>query len=81
MTNYLIRSFLWFRERGFVQITQKTLVSLFPFLLFSGIIRVISLSVFSEMGYINQLFQFLIGFRPLRRQVRCLLIFLVFSVD
>ena len=56
MTNYLIRSFLWFRERGFVQITQKTLVSLFPFLLFSGIIRVISLSVFSEMGYINQLF-------------------------
>ena len=56
MTNYLIRSFLWFRERGFVQITQKTLVSLFPFFLFSGIIRVISLSVFSEMGYINQLF-------------------------
>ena len=56
MTNYLIRSFLWFRERGFVQITQKTLVSLFPFLLFSGIIRVISLSVFSEMGYINQLY-------------------------
>ena len=56
MTNYLIRSFLWFRERGFVQITQKTLVSLFPFLLYSGIIRVISLSVFSEMGYINQLF-------------------------
>ena len=73
MTNYLIRSFLWFRERGFVQITQKTLVSLFPFLLFSGIIRVISLSVFSEMGYINQLFQFLIGFRPLRRQVRVLI--------
>ena len=56
MTNYLIRSFLWFRERGFVQITQKTLVSLFPFFLFSGIIRVVSLSVFSEMGYINQLF-------------------------
>ena len=56
MTNYLIRSFLWFRERGFVQFTQKTLVSLVPFLLFSGIIRVISLSVFSEMGYINQLF-------------------------
>ncbi|MEF2566716.1 MAG: PTS sugar transporter subunit IIC, partial [Streptococcus salivarius] len=36
--------------------TQKTLVSLFPFFLFSGIIRVISLSVFSELGYINQLF-------------------------
>lgn len=56
MINYLILRFLWFRERGFVQITQKTLVSLFPFFLFSGIIRVISLSVFSEMGYINQLF-------------------------
>ena len=56
MTNYLIQRFLWFRERGFVQITQKTLVSLFPFFLFSGIIRVISLSVFSELGYINQLF-------------------------
>ncbi len=56
MTNYLVRRFLWFRERGFVQITQKTLVSLFPFFLFSGIIRVISLSVFSELGYINQLF-------------------------
>ena len=56
MTNYLVQRFLWFRERGFVQITQKTLVSLFPFFLFSGIIRVISLSVFSEMGYINQLF-------------------------
>ena len=56
MTNYLVQRFLWFRERGFVQITQKTLVSLFPFFLFSGIIRVISLSVFSELGYINQLF-------------------------
>ena len=56
MTSYLIQRFLWFRERGFVQITQKTLVSLFPFFLFSGIIRVISLSVFSELGYINQLF-------------------------
>ena len=56
MTNYLVQRFLWFRERGFVQITQKTLVSLFPFFLFSGIIRVISLSVFSELGYVNQLF-------------------------
>ena len=56
MINYLILRFLWLRERGFVQITQKTLVSLFPFFLISGIIRVISLSVFSEMGYINQLF-------------------------
>lgn len=29
MTKYLVQKFLWFRERGFVQITQKTLVSLF----------------------------------------------------
>ena len=56
MIDYLILRFLWLRERGFVQITQKTLISLFPFFLISGIIRVISLSVFSEMGYINQLF-------------------------
>ena len=56
MINYLVQRFLWFRERGFVQITQKTLVSLFPFFLFSGIIQLISLSVFSELGYINQLF-------------------------
>ncbi len=54
MINYLVQRFLWFRERGFVQITQKTLVSLFPFFLFSGIIRVISLSVFSELGSLRQ---------------------------
>ena len=29
MTKHLVQKFLWFRERGFVQITQKTLVSLF----------------------------------------------------
>lgn len=56
MTKYLVQKFLWFRERGFVQITQKTLVSLFPFLLFSAIVRVISQSFFSDRGYINMLF-------------------------
>jgi len=56
MTKYLVHKFLWFRECGFVQITQKTLVSLFPFFLFSGIIRVISQSLFSDRGYINMLF-------------------------
>lgn len=56
MTKHLVQKFLWFRERGFVQITQKTLVSLFPFLLFSAIIRVISQSFFSDRGYINMLF-------------------------
>ena len=50
MIDYLILRFLWLRERGFVQITQKTLVSLFPFFLISGIIRVISLSVFFGDG-------------------------------
>jgi PTS family cellobiose porter, IIB component len=56
MIKYLVQKFLWFRERGFVQITQKTLVSLFPFLLFSAIVSVISQSFFSDRGYINMLF-------------------------
>lgn len=56
MIKYLVQKFLRFRERGFVQITQKTLVSLFPFLLFSAIVRVISQSFFSDRGYINMLF-------------------------
>lgn len=56
MIKYLVQKFLWFRERGFVQITQKTLVSLFPFLLFSAIVRVISQSFFSDRVYINMLF-------------------------
>ena len=56
MTKYLVQKFLWFRERGFVQISQKTLVSLFPFLLFSAIVRVISQSLFSDRGYVNMLF-------------------------
>ena len=56
MIKYLVQKFLWFRERGFVQITQKTLVSLFPFLLFSAIVRVISQSFFLDRGYINMLF-------------------------
>ena len=51
-----MQKFLRFRERGFVQITQKTLLSLFPFLLFSAIVRVISQSFFSDRGYINKLF-------------------------
>ncbi|MFS9101743.1 PTS transporter subunit EIIC [Streptococcus australis] len=52
----LVQKFLRFRECGFVQITQKTLLSLFPFLLFSAIVRVISQSFFSDRGYINKLF-------------------------
>ena len=56
MIKYFVQKFLRFRERGFVQITQKTLVSLFPFLLFSAIVRVISQSFFLDRGYINMLF-------------------------
>ena len=56
MIKYLVQKFLWFRERGFVQTAQKTLVSLFPFLLFSAIVRVISQSFFLDRGYINMLF-------------------------
>lgn len=70
MTKYLVQKFLWFRERGFVQITQKTLVSLFPFLLFSAIIRVISQSFFSDRGYINMLFLSRIGSRGFSSRVR-----------
>ena len=80
MTNYLVQRFLWFRERGFVQITQKTLVSLFPFFLFSGIIRVISLSVFSELGYINQLFSVSDWLPAFKILGRCSLIFPTFLV-
>ena len=56
MTKYLVQKFFWLREKSFIQISQKTLVSLFPFFLFSGIIRVIALSVFSDRGYIHQIF-------------------------
>lgn len=66
MIDYLILRFLWLRERGFVQITQKTLISLFPFFLISGIIRVISLSVFRRWAISISCFQFLTGYRPLR---------------
>lgn len=55
MTKYLVQKFFWLREKSLIQISQKTLVSLFPFFLFSGIIRVIALSVFSDRGYIHQL--------------------------
>lgn len=56
MTKYFVQKFFWLREKSFIQISQKTLVSLFPFFLFSGIIQVIALSVFSDRGYIHQLF-------------------------
>ena len=56
MYNRIIQRLMIFHQRSFIQIAQKTLVSLFPFLLLSAVARVISLSVFSPYGYINQLF-------------------------
>ena len=38
-------------------IAQKTLVSIFPFLLIATIVLVISEAVFNEGGYINNLFK------------------------
>ena len=70
MTKYLVQKFLWFRERVFVQISQKTLVSLFPFLLFSAIVRVISQSLFSDRGYVNMLFLSRIGSQDFSSRVR-----------
>lgn len=31
MTKYLVQKFFWLREKSLIQISQKTLVSLFPF--------------------------------------------------
>lgn len=56
MHHWIIQKLIRFHQLPFVQITQRTLVSLFPFLLLSSITRVISLSVFSPYGYLNQLF-------------------------
>lgn len=56
MQTFLINQFLQLRKRTFIQITQKTLVSLFPFLLFVTILLVFSQSVFSDGGFVNSLF-------------------------
>ena len=80
MIKYLVQKFLWFRERGFVQITQKTLVSLFPFLLFSAIVRVISQSFFSDRGYINMLFSVSAWFQGFSSRVKSCPIFLILQV-
>ena len=41
---------------AFIQIGQKTLVSLFPFMTLVALTRIIGASVFSPSGYINMLF-------------------------
>ena len=56
MTKYLVQKFFWLREKSLIQISQKTLVSLFPFFLFSGIIRDRSISLFRSRLYPSALF-------------------------
>lgn len=56
MPSYLIQKLIRFHQRPFIQIVQQTLTSLFPFLLISAVTRVISVSVFSPYGFINQVF-------------------------
>ena len=78
MTKYFVQKFFWLREKSLIQITQKTLVSLFPFFLFSGIIRVIALSVFSDRGYIHQLFSMDSCYHGIRLLAKFWLIFRTF---
>ncbi|EHJ52356.1 PTS sugar transporter subunit IIC [Streptococcus macacae] len=56
MDQYLIKKMIAFRKKSFIQISQETLVSLFPFFLLTTFAMVFSESVFSENGYINNLF-------------------------
>ncbi|EFW08319.1 cellobiose-specific PTS system IIC component [Streptococcus anginosus 1_2_62CV] len=53
---YLIKKMIAFRQMSFIKITQETLVSLFPFFLLTTITMVLSESIFSVNGYINNLF-------------------------
>lgn len=55
MKNHIINNIIRFRRMGIVQIGQKTLVSLFPFIILVAITRIIGDSVFSSSGYINML--------------------------
>ena len=55
MKNLIINNIIRFRRMGIVQIGQKTLVSLFPFIILVAITRIIGDSVFSSTGYINML--------------------------
>lgn len=57
MKDRIVNHLIKLRKRRLVQITQKTLVSLFPFMLLTAILLIISESVFSEGGFINNLFK------------------------
>ena len=56
MKNLIINNIIRFRKMAFIQIGQKTLVSLFPFMILVALTRIIGASVFSPSGYINMLF-------------------------
>ena len=56
VNQYLLKKMIAFRRNSFIKITQKTLVSLFPFFLLTTTTMVLSESVFSVNGYINNLF-------------------------
>ncbi|MGT2649476.1 PTS sugar transporter subunit IIC [Streptococcus troglodytae] len=47
---------IWWRKKSFIQISQRTLVSLFPFFLLATCTLIVSQSIFSKDGYINNLF-------------------------
>ena len=65
MTNYLVRGFSGFVSEALSRLLRKPWFRSFPFPIFRNYSGDFSIC-FSEMGYINQLFQFLIGCRPLR---------------
>lgn len=56
MQIFFINQFLSLRKRLLVQIIQKTLVSVFPFLLLATVVLVFSEAVFKPAGFINSLF-------------------------
>lgn len=68
MINYLVQSFSGFVERGFVKLRRKPWFR--SSFLFSELFGWFSLSVFSELGYINRCFS-LIGRQPFKITGRC----------
>ncbi|WHL21711.1 PTS sugar transporter subunit IIC [Streptococcus iniae] len=56
MQEILFYHLLLLRKKRLVQITQKTLVSVFPFMLLTAILLVFSESIFNDVGFINSLF-------------------------
>lgn len=57
MRKGLIRFLISIRERRIVQIAQKTMVSVFPFILLATVTLIFSETFFNRGGYINHLFK------------------------